>query len=316
MPGVPAESGAALLLVGNIPVDLTMRVVRLPRSGDDVLAEASSATPGGGFHVLYAAWRGGLRGRYAGSHGVGPFGDLVRAALAAIDCSVELPARTDRDSGSVVTLVDDAAERTFVSSREAVVPYGAQDLATLQVGPADLVYVSGYSLGLGAASAPLAEWVAGLASRLVVFCDLGPWGVSASAPILGPVLRRVDWLSCNAREATVLVGSLDPGSACRALQRRTRDAGVLVRGGGQGCWLALPGGGTPELVPPSAVACVVDSTGAGDTHSGAFLAALAAGRPAREAVAMANVAAAEGVTRTGPAWWVGREPSARWGQDG
>jgi sugar/nucleoside kinase (ribokinase family) len=45
----------------------------------------------------------------------------------------------------------------------------------------------------------------------------------------------------------------------------------------------------------------VDSTGAGDAHSGAFLAALADGLPPLDAAARANAAAAFAVTRPGPA---------------
>jgi sugar/nucleoside kinase (ribokinase family) len=46
---------------------------------------------------------------------------------------------------------------------------------------------------------------------------------------------------------------------------------------------------------------VVDTTGAGDTHSGVFLAGLAAGLPPEEAAGRANAAAALAVTRPGPA---------------
>ena len=45
----------------------------------------------------------------------------------------------------------------------------------------------------------------------------------------------------------------------------------------------------------------VDTTGAGDAHSGAFLAALAEGLPLLDAAAWANAAAAFAVTRPGPA---------------
>ena len=45
----------------------------------------------------------------------------------------------------------------------------------------------------------------------------------------------------------------------------------------------------------------VDTNGAGDTHTGVFLAALAAGAGPAEAVRLANAAAALSVTRHGPA---------------
>jgi len=59
-------------------------------------------------------------------------------------------------------------------------------------------------------------------------------------------------------------------------------------------------GSPPEHVPGFAVEAV-DTNGAGDTHTGVFLAALASGAGPAEAVRRANAAAALSVTRRGPA---------------
>jgi sugar/nucleoside kinase (ribokinase family) len=77
---------------------------------------------------------------------------------------------------------------------------------------------------------------------------------------------------------------------------------VLVRTGPDGCLLAGPaaGGDGVAVVPGFAVAAV-DTTGAGDTHTGVFLAALAAGAAPAAAARRANAAAAISVTRPGPA---------------
>ncbi len=295
MSGTAAASlDSRLFLLGNIPVDLTQRVPRLPVTGEDLRSEGEQVVaPGGAFHVLQASWRSGLRGRFAGSHGRGPFGDLVRAALAALECEVLQPVAV-RDSAVVVVLVQDSGERTFVSPVDAMSPFGAGWLDLLHPGPADLVYVSGYSLGLGTASDPLAHWVGDLPRDYVVFCDLGPWGAAAPAETLAPVLGRVDWVACNAREAAVATGVSEPGAAAGALQRRTGSAGVLVRVGARGCWLAEPG--TSPVLVAAREEQAVDSTGAGDAHSGAFLAALAERRSAPEAVEHANAVAARVVT--------------------
>jgi sugar/nucleoside kinase (ribokinase family) len=45
----------------------------------------------------------------------------------------------------------------------------------------------------------------------------------------------------------------------------------------------------------------IDTNGAGDTHAGTFIAALARGADARGAARIANAAAAFSVTRRGPA---------------
>ena len=311
---------ARLFLVGNVPLDLTQRVPRLPLPGEDLRSDHRQVrSVGGGFHVLNAAWRSGLRGRFAGAHGSGPFGDQVRGALADIECEVVRPVELERDTAVVVVLVTPTGERTFVSPPESVPAFTTAVLESLQPGEADLVYVSGYSLGLGSSSAPLAAWVSELPRRLPVFCDLGPWGATATAESLAPVLRRVDWLACNAREAEIVTGQSDPGTAVVALKRRTSAAGVLVRVGEDGCWLAEPGA-SPTLVPVPVPVLdpvpdpaperdlgatpepAVDSTGAGDAHSGAFLAALAAGWSPPDAVGHANGVAHRVVTRAGDAF--------------
>jgi len=60
--------------------------------------------------------------------------------------------------------------------------------------------------------------------------------------------------------------------------------------------------GAPSLSQlPAPVVTAIDTTGAGDAHSGVFLAALAAGLPAADAARRANAAAALTVTRSGAA---------------
>jgi sugar/nucleoside kinase (ribokinase family) len=133
--------------------------------------------------------------------------------------------------------------------------------------------------------------------------------------VLGPVLARCDWLSCNEREAAVLASAgpaVDPVETVRRLFDRTGGACVLLRVGADGCYLGLRSSGAVERVPAPAVTAV-DTTGAGDAHAGVFLACLADGLSPVAAVARANAAAAYAVTRHGPAtaptraefdaWW-------------
>ena len=121
------------------------------------------------------------------------------------------------------------------------------------------------------------------------------------------MLARCDWWSCNQREAALLTGSRDPAEAARRLARRPGRADVIVRAGPDGCVVATrtPGpamahGLSLSQIPAPAVAAV-DTTGAGDAHSGVFLAGLAAGLTVGDAARRANAAAALTVTRSGAA---------------
>jgi sugar/nucleoside kinase (ribokinase family) len=289
-----------LLFAGEAIVDLLMAVPSLPERGGDLLATSSGIAVGGGFNVMVAAARQGLPVRYAGGHGTGPWGDLVRAALTREDIEILRPPDPRADTGFDVALVEPAGERTFVTSLGAEslpAPDGAWDVVA--AGPGDVVYVSGYGLAAPASGPGLSAWAARLPAAVTLFVDPGPLVADIAPDILGPVARRTDWWSTNQREAALLTHAIEPATAARRLQALMPQAAIMVRAGPAGCVLASADGQLQEIPAPQVDA--VDTTGAGDAHAGVFLAALAAGLPAPQAAARANAAAALSTTRPGPA---------------
>jgi sugar/nucleoside kinase (ribokinase family) len=306
--GVPGRFDR-LLHLGNVVVDIVLSVPALPERGGDVLASRAAAMAGGGFNVMAAAARQGLPAAYAGAHGTGPFGTLARAALARAGIDVIQPVRTGLDTGFVLTIVDAGGERTFLTSRGAEATLTAADLDPVHPAPRDAVYLSGYSLVHGSNRAALLSWLARLDDGQTVFFDPGPLVGSIPAGALAAALDRADWLTCNAREAAILAGSTDPWAAVAALTSRTSRSRVVVRTGPDGCLLGRPG--APAVHVPGFRVPVVDTNGAGDAHTGAFIAALAAGAAETAAARSANAAAALSVTRRGPATAPTREELAR-----
>ena len=84
-----------------------------------------------------------------------------------------------------------------------------------------------------------------------------------------------------------------------ALRQACPQALIVRRTGVHGCVLH-PVGAEPTEVP-GFVRGVVDTTGAGDTHTGVLVAGLLDGLDVVEAARRANAAAAHAVARTGPA---------------
>jgi sugar/nucleoside kinase (ribokinase family) len=310
----PGEPARRLLHLGSVVIDLVLNVPALPERGSDVLANASRATPGGGFNVMAAAARRGLHVAYAGAYGSGPFAALARSGLAAEGIDLLLPPTAGVDTGVVIAIVDDGGERTFVTGSGAEACLTAADLAVVAARPGDVVYLSGYSFQRPASRSALLGWLEHLDAANVVIFDPGPLAGQIPAVALTTVLRRADWVTCNAREAAILTGEPEPFAAARALaaQRapgagvavRARRGGVLVRTGSDGCLLTRYDlsrrDAAPVRVPGFRVAAT-DTNGAGDTHTGTFAAALASGVDEVEAVRLANAAAAFSVTRAGPA---------------
>jgi sugar/nucleoside kinase (ribokinase family) len=294
-----------LVFAGEAIVDVVMRVHALPQRGGDTLATSAEITAGGGFNVMAAAARQGLRAAYAGAHGTGPFGSLARAAMEKEGVGVIQPAKAGLDTGFVLTIVEASGERTFLTSRGAEATLTAGDLDPVRPRARDAVYLSGYSLVHRSNRAALLGWLARLGDGNIVFFDPGPLVGSIPAGALATVLGRADWLTCNAREAAILAGTADPRAAAAVLARRAGQAGrasrpgVIVRTGPHGCLIGLPAAGVVHV--PGFQVDVLDTNGAGDAHSGAFIAALAAGAAEVTAARSANAAAALSVTKRGPA---------------
>src|SRR5215475_16189697 len=173
----PPEAGTGrfdrLLHLGNVVVDIVVTVPALPERGGDVLASRAGAVAGGGFNVMAAAARQGLRAAYAGAHGTGPFGTLARAALAAEGIEAIQPASTGMDTGFVLTIVEAGGERTFLTSPGAEATLTAADLRPVRPAARDALYLSGYGLVHDSNRAALLGWLA-RAGVNTVFFDPGP----------------------------------------------------------------------------------------------------------------------------------------------
>jgi sugar/nucleoside kinase (ribokinase family) len=278
-----------LTLVGSVLVDVMLAVPRWPERGGDVLADRANVTPGGGFVVLSAARRLGLPARLAGRVGRGAFGERVMAALADLGVEVLLP-RPPEDTGFCVGLVEPDGERTFVTSPGAEATLDAGELDEVDIGPDDAVYVSGYDLCYPETGPIVASWLAGLRRGLVVL-DPGPLVGEIPDAVLATVLPRTNLLTLNAREAGLLGDGL--------LDRLAPEALLVVRDGARGCTLHRRGRPAEPLSAPSVRA--VDTTGAGDTHTGALLAELARIGDPVAAARTATIAAALSVTAWGSA---------------
>ncbi|MCX5243484.1 PfkB family carbohydrate kinase [Streptomyces prunicolor] len=284
--------------LGNVVVDLVLDVPALPERGGDVLATRTEHTPGGGFNVMAAAARQGLAVTYAGAHGTGPFGDRARAALNAEGIDILLAPRPQPDTGFVVCLVDADGERTFVTSPGAEATLTPADLAELRPSAGDLVYVTGYSLLYDSNRTALLDLLPRLDPAVTVVTDPGPLVHEIPAEAVELLLARSDWWSCNAREAALLTGVDDPTEAARVLQSRLGRGSVLVRTGPDGCLLRQ---GERLVTVPGFAVDAVDLNGAGDAHTGVFMAALARGLDPVAAAHRANAGAALAVTASGPA---------------
>ncbi|MGI8459866.1 MAG: PfkB family carbohydrate kinase, partial [Propionibacteriaceae bacterium] len=275
---VTPSSAGRLISTGSVIVDIVLVIDQLPEPGGDTIATSSQLTAGGGYNTLVAARRDGLPVVFAGQYGTGPFGDVVRRALADADVVVAQSGLPDLDSGYCVVLVDRSTERTFVTTVGAEGHLSRADLDAVIIGDADTVYVTGYSLAHPDRHDLLPAWVGDLPTTVRLITDPSPVVGELDPTSLGRLLRRTDVLTTNAREAMIMTDRLTLAAAAAALTDRVRPGGhVVVRDGPRGCWLAGPSVGPEPLLVPGFAVRALDSTGAGDAHGGVLAAALTRG---------------------------------------
>jgi len=277
---------ARLVSLGSVIVDLMLSLPRMPDRGGDVLATQRGMAVGGAFNVLSAASRLGLPGVYAGPHGTGPFGDLVRAALAREGIEIARGPNPQLDTGWTVAMIEPDGERTFMTVTGADAVVQPTDLERIEYRDGDAVYVSGYDLAYPASGAAIAAHVGTLAPDVFVAFDPGPLAADIETGLLRSVLARSAVVSLNERESEAL-GPIDAPT-------------VVLRQGLRGATIRRRGEADVH-VDAVALDIVADTSGAGDVHVGANLAALAMGLSWPDAVTLANRAAAYAVLRPGPA---------------
>jgi ribokinase len=318
-PKAEREGGAAsgrLISFGGLLADLVVSVDALPARGEDTLARDFSQAVGGGFAVLAAAARLGMPTALAGVLGDDAIADAARRALVAEGVELLFPEPRAGSSGVCLVLVDAGGERTMVTVQGVEAQVQSEDFDAVAPASGDVVYLNGYELLYPHGNA-LVNWVRRVRPDHLVF-DPGPLIAEIDPAALDAILAATRWLSLNAAEAEALTGESNPASAAPVALQRIHDVdgpktgfiggfsahqqggaagGVVIRTGAEGCVVMERGGEAIHV--PALEAAVVDTTGAGDTHVGAFVAALARGLGAVEACRWANAAAAVVVTSRG-----------------
>jgi sugar/nucleoside kinase (ribokinase family) len=285
-----------LYCLDTVMVDVIMKVAHIPQKGGDVLADDRLFTTGGGYNAMSAASRCGLPAVYVGVLGTGPFTDLAEDSLGRDAIVAPLPRSRSLDVGYCVTLVEPSGERTFITAAGSETELDRAALALVEPRAGDYVLISGYNIMAEPQAGALLDWIEGLSPKVVVALDPAIRLEDIPPVNLQRMLARTNWLLCNETEAQHLTGKSELTEVIDRLS--TLNAHCVLRVGSEGCWI-IEG----ELVTrvPGFEVQAVDTTGAGDTHNGIFLAELAKGQTSVQAARIANAGAALATQQLGPA---------------
>lgn len=288
--------GKKILVIGSLNMDMVIPVKELPQKGETILGGSPDYIPGGkGSNQACAAAKLGGTVTMLGKVGRDEMGRTLKDDLAAAGVDVSHVEETpDAPTGMAVIYVSETGSNSIV-----VVP-GANGLCDLGYIEANEALIAAHDIIVLQLEIPhdavfRAIQLAKKHGRLVV---LNPAPAPDSLP--REVIAGLDYFTPNetelARIAGLPVGNVEEATA----------AGRKLVGEGVGTVLATLGeagallvtADRAELVPALRVKAV-DTTAAGDTFNGAFVTALAEGRPEAEAIAFGNRAAAISVTRKG-----------------
>jgi ribokinase len=280
---------AMLVVLGNAGRDLTYRVGALPRPGETVIAENAASDLGGkGLNQAIMARRTGIGVRFIAPVGRDSVAEQIRSQLAVegIDDS-DLIAK-DGASDSSVVLIDAHGENAIVSDTrqvEALTP--GQVVPVLKLGPKNALLLQG-NLSRDTTAAAIAAGNAVGATVILNAAPMRPW--------LSQLPGRIDVLIANRIEASEWVG-LKERHVLADIIASINVPLVVITLGAEGCHIRRQGDIDRAISAPQTNA--VDTTGAGDTFVGAFVADwLVHGDPTSAAMLGVH-AASDKVTRDG-----------------
>lgn len=269
--------------LGSINLDIIYRLPHLPKPGETLASIGRVEGLGGkGANQSVALAKAGAEVNHIGA--LGKDGGGLKGQLAEYGVDTVFIVEVEDVTGHAVIYVDDQAENSIVLHK------GANHALTPDMLENALARASQGDWLLAQNETNMVEEAAILAKSkgMKVAYAAAPF----SAEAVASVLDHVDLIAVNEIEAEQLATALPD----RAEQLETIQ--MLVTLGARGAELRHRG---ETVSVPSYKVEPVDTTGAGDTFLGYFLAAIARGSEQEQALQLASGAAAIQVTRPGAA---------------
>ncbi|MFD7165531.1 carbohydrate kinase family protein [Streptomyces violascens] len=279
------RAGGGLLVVGDVVTDVVARHRGPLAPATDTAADIRTVPGGAGANA--ACWAS-----HSGCPDVRLLARVGRDSAAWHDLRLRrsgvrplLIPDADAPTATVIALVDTAtAERTFLTDSGAVHRMNPADWSPDLLDGIAHLHLSGYLL-FADRSRQLALAARESARQAGVTMSLDP----ASTGFIGDLgverflatTEGMDVLLPNADEAAFLTGLPEPADAAAKLSRQFPLVAVTL--GAAGALVATGGEVVARVAAPEVVA--LDSTGAGDAFTGAFLAARLSGASPAEAAA-------------------------------
>ena len=282
-----------ILNFGSLNLDYVYQTDHFVRPGETLAAQSRTVKAGGkGLNQSVALARAGMAASHAGC--LGPGGEPLKEFLEENGVDTEFLFPVQEAQGHTVIQVDREGENSILlwggsnrcvreeHVRKALGSFGQGDWLILQN------EISGLPLILK------------LAAERGMHIALNPSPYDSALEKAD--LSAVEWLLVNETEAEQISGEREPEKAWEKIHAKYPGMSLAVTLGKGGSTAFRACGGATEIHHEGAVpVAAADTTGAGDTYTGYFIAGITEGMPLDECMKRASRAAAIAVTRPGAA---------------
>ena len=278
------------LVFGSANIDRTYAVDHIVQAGETISCTSFETHCGGkGFNQAIALARAGADVSFAGA--IGPDGAMLEQAL--VDEGIDTSCLLHREcpTGHAIIQVTPQAQNCIVIHRGANATITRDDAGAILSGfsAGDLIVLQNEISSLDAIMDKARE------KGMVVALNPSP----IDEALLSLDLSPVDYLLLNEVEGAALTGALQPREILSSLHELLPETCIVLTLGGKGGMLKDARGETLSFEPLAIVP--VDTTAAGDTFTGYFLAEAINGADMAHALDLARTASGISVTRHGAA---------------
>lgn len=272
---------------GSINIDLVYRVPHLVQPGETLSSQSLETVLGGkGANQSVALARAGVNVTHIGR--LGRADDWASLQMQSAGVDIATVEHIEGSSGHAIIQVDDTGENSIIlhggANQSFDAPSLEKSLETAAEG--DWLLIQNECNNV-----PLAIE---LATRRGMSVAFNPAPMTTDIDALP--LERCAVLIVNENEAAALAGTEDPDRALDVLAKRLPETRLVLTLGSKGAVLQH---GNQQFNAQALEVEVADTTGAGDTFVGYFLAALIDGLGDQSALQRACAAAALAVTKAG-----------------
>lgn len=276
-----------ILNFGSVNIDYVFSVSEIAKPGQTIAATAVEHYPGGkGFNQSLALAKAGAKVYHAGT--IGKDGLWLQKMLeeTGVDCSY-LQMVPD-NTGTAFIQIDCRGQNCIVLNS------GTNFLNTSDFYDSVLEHFSSGDILLLQNEINDINYLISKGSNKGMTVVLNPSPMNAE--IFSCDLSKVNWFIMNEDEGRGLTGEVEPKKILDSMREKFQHASAVLTLGKDGAQVFHGG---EYFVQPACAATVVDTTGAGDTFTGFFLAEFTRGKSIPECLAIASQAAAIAISRKG-----------------